>query len=183
MLLGCVVTGPSEVAQAAGLPVDYLELKGDMLCVEGAEFAALRDGLAATGLPCLAMTSPLPRRFGCRVVGPDADPVRALEVFTDMCDRGGSLGVQTVVLGSGQARSVPPGFDNDAAGRQFAEFVTEAAAHCAAHGQRLTLEPLNSTETNFVNSCAQARPVVDELGIGIAVDCFHVVSEGLSVSA
>jgi sugar phosphate isomerase/epimerase len=101
-----------------------------------------------------------------------------------MCDRGGSLGVRTVVLGSGQARNVPPGFSPEVARGQFLDFVTAAARHCAAREQRLTLEPLNSTETNFVNSCAQARPVVDELaGVRIAVDCYHVVSEGLSVSA
>lgn len=186
MLLGCVVRSPAEAEQAGDLPLDYLELKGDMLCVDASSFRALSARLRATGLPCAAMTSPLPRRFRCRVVGDDADATRALSVFRGMCGRAGSLGVRTVVLGSGQARFIPPGFPEDRALGQFQDFAAAAATVCAQHGMRLALEPLNRTETNFVNSCVQARAVIDGLehtGLLMAVDCYHIVSEGLSVAA
>ena len=184
-MLGCIVRDADEVALAADLPVDYLELKGDMLCVDAASRQALRNRLEAAGPPATAMTSPLPRRFGCRVVGDDANHARALDVFGDMCDRAAPLGVRTVVLGSGQARSVPAGFPMDRAVVQFRDFVTEAAAACRARGMALTLEPLAGIETNLVNSCAEARPLVDGLastGLRIAVDYYHVVTEGLSVT-
>ena len=183
--LGCIVRHPAEVEQAATLPVDYLELKGDMLCVDAAALADLNARVRATGLPALSMTSPLPRRFKCRVVGADADQERALEVFADMCDRATPFGVRTVVLGSGQARSIPAGFPREQALAQFREFIVRAADVCRARGMMLALEPLTAIETNFVNSCAEARPLVDELAdadVRIAVDCYHIVSEGLSVA-
>jgi sugar phosphate isomerase/epimerase len=179
------VSDAAEVEHAAGLPVDYLELKGDILCVDAASLRALGTRLQATGLPSTAMTSPLPRRFKCRVVGDDADHSRALSLFRDMCDRAGPLGVRTVVLGSGQARSVPPGFPPDRALGQFRDFVTDAAAVCGARGMVLALEPLTGIETNLVNSCSEARPLVDRLahtGLRMTVDCYHIVSEGLSVA-
>jgi sugar phosphate isomerase/epimerase len=186
MLLGCIVKDPGEVGHCAGLPVDYLELKGDMLCVDGPGLRDIGARLSDTGLPATAMTSPLPRHFRCRVVGDDADHARALEVFQVMCDRAAPLGVRTVVLGSGQARNIPPGFPPEKAVSQFGAFVTGATAQCASRGMTLTLEPLTAAETNFVNSCAQARPLVDALtgtGLRIAVDCYHVFCEGLSPTA
>ncbi|MFI1012780.1 sugar phosphate isomerase/epimerase family protein [Streptomyces sp. NPDC020965] len=187
MELGCVVRSAPEAERASGLPLDYLELKGDLLCVEPAELPALQARLRAAGLPIKAMTSPLPRRYKQRVVGPDADQTAALEVFRDMCDRGGAVGVRTVVLGSGQARHIPPGFSRDEALRQFRAFLVAAGTVCAERGMVLALEPLNATETNFVNSCAEARGVidgvVDTVDVRIAADCFHIMSEGLSIAA
>ncbi|MEW2523708.1 TIM barrel protein [Streptomyces sp. NPDC047071] len=185
MELGCVVRSAPEAEQAARLPLDYLEIKGDMLCVDGDEFTALCARLSAAGLPFKAMTSPLPRRYRCRVVGPEADHTAALEVFRDLCDRGAALGVRTVVLGSGQARGIPPGFSADRALRQFREFLARAHQECDRRGMTLALEPLNRTETNFVNSCAEAREVVDGLtgaDVRITTDCFHILSEQLPIA-
>ncbi|GHE70233.1 hypothetical protein GCM10018785_43420 [Streptomyces longispororuber] len=186
MELGCVVRGAPEAEQAAELPLDYLELKGDLLCVDRSELGALHRRLRAAGLPYQAMTSPLPRRFRCRVVGPDADHARALEVFRDLCDRGAALGVRVVVLGSGQARGIPAGFPAETALEQFRDFLGRARDTAAALGMTVALEPLNRTETNFVNSCAEARGVLDGLdghGVRITADCFHIMSEDLSVAA
>lgn len=186
MLLGCVVKTPAEVDRVARLPLDYLELKGDLLCTGQNSLRDLAGQLAGTGLPVEAMTSPLPRRFQCRVVGEDADPLRALTVFREMCGKAAALGVRTIVLGSGQARSVPPGFSRDEAMRQFTDFVAAAVPVCAERGMLLTLEHLNRSETNLVNSCRQAREVVADLrlsGLRIAVDCYHIVTEGLELAA
>ncbi|MEU5272469.1 sugar phosphate isomerase/epimerase family protein [Streptomyces hygroscopicus] len=185
MRLGCVVRSAPEAEQAAGLPLDYLEIKGDLLCADRADLLALNRRLRAVDLPYTAMTSPLPRRFACRVVGPDADHARALEVFTDLCDRGAALDVRIVVLGSGQARGVPPGFPSQGALAQFRDFLGRARDVAAERGMTVALEPLNRTETNFVNSCAEARSVIDGLdggGVRITADCFHIMSEGLSVA-
>jgi D-psicose/D-tagatose/L-ribulose 3-epimerase len=184
MLLGCIIKDAAEVPHTPDLPVDYLELKGDLLCADTATRRALGERLHQTGLPCAAMTSPLPRRFGCRVVGPDADHTRALHVFRDMCDRAAPFGVRTVVLGSGQARSAPGGFPVERAHTQLLEFMASSAALCNERGMTLTLEPLATIETNLVNSCVQARALVDQLrgaGVGIAVDYYHLLTEGLSV--
>ncbi|MFI8199448.1 sugar phosphate isomerase/epimerase family protein [Streptomyces sp. NPDC085942] len=184
MELGCVVRSAEEAEYAAGLPFDYGELKGDMLCVPPDDLAALTARLHSVRLPFKAMTSPLPRRYGCRVVGPEADHTGALKVFRDMCDRGAALGVRTVVLGSGQARHVPPGFPAQDADRQFRDFLLAASDVCAERDMTLALEHLNRTETNLVNSCTEARAVIDALeapGVRITADCFHLISEGLDI--
>jgi D-psicose/D-tagatose/L-ribulose 3-epimerase len=182
VLLGCIVKTADQAEYASGLPLDYLELKGEMLCVEPAELDALSARLRSAGLPIRAMTSPLPRRYGCRVVGDDADTGRALAVFREMIDKAAALGVEVVVLGSGQARSYPDTYDPDLARRQFLEFALTASALCAERGIRLTIEPLNRTETNLLNSCAETRELIEGTPLTIAVDCFHVVSEGLSIA-
>ncbi len=185
MQLGCVVRSAAEAEFVGAADLDYLELKGDMLCGEADAFRALSTRLRTVELPFTALTSPLPRRFGCRVVGLEADQARALDVFRNVCDRGGSLGVHTVVLGSGQARSIPRGFPAAQAVRQLQDFLLVAQDECARRGMTLALEPLNSTETNFINSCAEARVVIAglvESGVRLTVDCLHIVSEGLSVS-
>ena len=41
MLLGCIVRDAAEAETASELPLDYLELKGDMLCVEPARLPEL----------------------------------------------------------------------------------------------------------------------------------------------
>lgn len=184
MLLGCVVRNVSEAECACALPLDYLELKGDLLCVDPAELPALHARLRRLPLPVRALTSPLPRRMGCRVVGTDADAPRALAVFGGMADQAADLGAETVVLGSGQARSVPEGFPREEAVRQLQAFCAEAAALCERRGMTLALEPLNRTETNMVNSCVEARAIVDAVGapgLGMVVDCYHIVSEGLTL--
>jgi sugar phosphate isomerase/epimerase len=181
VLLGCIVKSAAQAESAGRLPLDYLELKGDMLCVDDAEWPALAARLDAVALPIRAMTSPLPRRYGCRVVGDDADPDRALAVFREMIDKAAGFGVEAVVLGSGQARSYPDRYDPDRARTQFLDFALAAHGYSAERGIRLTLEPLNRTETNLLNSCAQTRALIDGTPLTIAVDCFHIVSEGLSI--
>lgn len=186
MLLGCTVKSLEDVTLAHGLDVDYLELKGDALCVDDASLDALRRAVDATGLPVRALTSPLPRRYGCRFVGPQADPRDALEVFTTVTDLAAGFGVEVVVLGSGQARSVPAGFDRDEAMAQFRGFALDAADVCARRGVTLTLEPLAGVETNMLNSCGQAAALLADLpgaGVGITIDCFHVFSEGHTPAA
>lgn len=184
MRLGCVVRDAGEAELAAAHAVDYLELKGDVLGAAPPELRALEKGLSGTAVPVEAMTSPLPRSFGCRVVGPDADHRRALEVFRTVTGRGGDLGVRVVVLGSGQARAVPGGFPLSQAEDQFLAFVEQALEVCCAHGQSLAVEPLHRGETNLVNSCAQARDLLAGLDeVMITADCFHIVTEELDVVA
>jgi len=182
VLLGCIVKSAAQAESAARLPLDYLELKGDMLCVDAAQWPALSARLSSVALPIRAMTSPLPRRYGCRVVGDDADPDRALGVFREMIDKVAGLGVRVVVLGSGQARSYPDTYHPARARMQFLDFALAAHDYCAERGIQLTLEPLNRTETNFLNSCAETRALIEGTPLTIAVDCFHVVSEGLSIT-
>ncbi|MEY7971415.1 sugar phosphate isomerase/epimerase family protein [Saccharomonospora xinjiangensis] len=184
MRLGCVVRDIGEAELAAAHAVDYLELKGDVLCAELDELRTLQKGLLATGVPVETMTSPLPRRFGCRVVGPDADHRRALEVFRAMTERGGDLGVRMVVLGSGQARTVRDGFPVAHAETQFRAFVEQALEVCRERHQHLTVEPLHRGETNFVNSCAEARAMLADLDeVMITADCYHIVTEELDIVA
>ena len=180
MQLGCTVKTAGEAEQASALPLDYLELKGDALA-DSRAFSALKASPPDLRLSSAAMTSPLPRQYGCRVVGEDADPVRALSVFRDMIDKARSLGVEVVVLGSGQARTYPLNFSHTRAVRQFRQFALNAQLLCAERDMLLSVEPLCSRETNLINSCVDARDLIDETPLTVTVDCFHVFTEGLSI--
>jgi D-psicose/D-tagatose/L-ribulose 3-epimerase len=84
-----------------------------------------------------------------------------------------------VVLGSGGSRNIPDSIDRRAAEEQFARAVRTIRARGVEHGLEYILEPLNSAETNLLNSIAEAVEFIDrhELDIRLVADLHHVVQE------
>lgn len=181
MRIGCVVSDNEHIVWAEKCAFDYLELKGDFL------LKLSRDGTynrlrGFKSLSIEAMTSPLPREFGARIVGKDSNLKYALQIFTYMLDLAANLGIKKIVLGSGQARTIPEKFCPNRASEQFKDFVVEAKHLCISRDQKLTIEPLHSGETNFINSCVEAQNIIKDItDVSITADCYHIFTEQLSV--
>lgn len=182
MRIGCVISDSKHLVWIEGCTFDYLEIKGDFL------FHLYKNGnlksLLELGYISLeVMTSPLPREFGARIVGNDADHTYALKVFTQMVDLAAKIGIQKIVLGSGQARNVPKYFKKNCAYGQFIDFTNKAKHLCIDRNQILTIEPLHSGETNLINSCVEAQKIVNAVpGVLITADCYHIFTEQLSIN-
>ena len=95
-------------------------------------------------------------------------------------ERATELDGEIIVFGSGGARHVPEGFSRKRAHDQILEFLEAAANYARRHGLVIAIEPLNRSETNMINSIAEAVQFADELmqpEIQVLVDFYHQMLE------
>lgn len=126
-------------------------------------------------LPLPAANALLPPTL--KVVGPEADPGKLRRYMETVLRRAAAAGMETIVFGSGAARTVPASFDRGRARKQILEFAKMAADQAARHGIMLVAEPLNRGECNIVNSVSEALVYVKELNhpnFQCLVDSYHL---------
>ena len=173
----CVALDRLEVADTLGF--DYLEVPAQAVAALSAEdFNRLLARVKALRVPVRAANSFVPASV--RLTGPEADPVRQREYVVSCLDRLASLGVRTLVFGSGGARRVPGGFPRDRAAAQLVAFGRLAASEAATRGITIVLEPLRRQESNIVNSVGEALPIVravDHPAFRVLVDFYHLSEE------
>jgi len=162
----------------------------------GGEYCELGVGLTLPELPDPALDllehalaeSPLrPEAFNSFIpsslplCGEAVDWAR-VERYVDVAtDRMAQLGASVVVFGSGGARRCPEGFSHDEAAQQLRYFLGMAGTYCGRRGLKLCIEPLNSSETNMINTVAEAAVWARELGhpdVVVLADLFHMGVEG-----
>jgi sugar phosphate isomerase/epimerase len=176
--VGCLVRvqqpGGLEVMKAAGMEFVEVGLR-DVVALTDADFEALLARSRALSLPVRAAINFLPPDL--KVVGPQVDVAAQRTYLARAFARGQRLGLQTVVFGSGKARSFPDGFSPDQAFRQLVEFGRLVAAQAHKHAIVIAIEPLGPDETNTINDVAAAMRLVRAVGhrnFQIAVDYYHL---------
>jgi D-psicose/D-tagatose/L-ribulose 3-epimerase len=100
-----------------------------------------------------------------KITGPSVDPEGLARYIATVARRAASVGVKTLVFGSGAARAVPAGSD---------------LATAAAHGMMLVIEPLHRAECNIVNSVAEAARYARSVGhpnCQVLLDTYHLWME------
>ena len=78
-------------------------------------------------------------------------------------ERVSQLGTEVVVIGSSHARSIPEGMKPEVAEKQFSRILEICADLAAEYGIKVTVEPLNPLETNFVNTLADSLDLIDKI--------------------
>jgi len=163
------------LAAAAGY--DYMEsgVDGFLKPREGED--AFRAQLA------LWKTSPVPlRALNCFIPGDlkicsPVSPVKELYAYAETAlRRAGAAGIQTIVFGSGGARSIPEGYDRDRANEQLLAFCRFCAGQAERAGVTIALEPLNSKECNVITTVAEGAQLVRAVNhpsFRLLVDCYH----------
>lgn len=121
-----------------------------------------------------------------KVVGPEVDEEKGRVFLTHALARANRLGAKAVVFGSPGSRSIPAGFSAEKAEMQMVEFCRMAAEVISENnfGMKIALEHVNHTETNFLNTFAQALEMVrkvDRAEIALAADFYHFEMEHESV--
>lgn len=117
-----------------------------------------------------------------KVTGPDVDDRKSRAFLESALGRAEALGARAVVFGSPASRSIPSGF-SPAHGRDqmiaFCQLCAEVIRE-GGFGMRIAVEHVNHTETNFINTFAEALEIVRKVDcpeIGLTADFYHFAEE------
>ncbi|MDR0796168.1 MAG: sugar phosphate isomerase/epimerase [Tannerella sp.] len=141
-------------------------------------FAANLKSASESVLPALAANSFFPGDL--KLVGPDADPERAIRFAEIAMQRAKQIGTKTFVLGSGGARRIPDGFDSEKATGQFIDLCKQIALLGAKYDVVVVIEPLRKQETNFINTVRQGTAIaraVNHPNLCVLADFYHMLCE------
>lgn len=139
------------------------------------EFEPVREAFQALQIVPEAWNCLLPGDL--KVTGPEVDGYRLERYIRAAFRRIEELGGEIVVFGSGGARRVPDGFDREEAGHQIVQFLTMAGQVAGIHGITIAIEPLNSNESNIINSVTEAIQIAEDVGhpfVKVLADLYHM---------
>ena len=168
----------SWAAQAKAAGLEYLEAGVSSFLIPEAteeEFAANRARALASDPPMRTANGFFPSDI--ILVGPNADPDRAVRYAETAIRRASEIGIEILVLGSSRSRSIPEGFDRAAAETQFVDFLKRIAPAAEQYGVIVALEPLQTSETNFINTVKEGAEIARKAGsknICVIADLFHM---------
>ncbi len=173
------ICGVGWAGQAKAVGLDYLEAAvSSFLIPEASEedFAANRSQALASEPPIRTANGFFPSDI--ILVGPNADPDRAVRYAETAIRRASEIGIEILVLGSSRSRSIPEGFDRAAAEAQFVDFLKRIAPAAEQYGVIVALEPLQASETNFINTVREGAEIARRTGsknICVIADLFHMM--------
>lgn len=159
----------------------YLELYLSTEIVPGKEETIFASNLAA--LKAL----PIPTTFlngfiggDIPMVGPDAQHDKVEKWVRTAFPRARQLGVDIITIGSGGSRRCPQGFEPAKARAQFSQILGRIGPIARDHGLRLTIENLNTAETNICTSIAESVEVITAAGpdVFLTADLYHMMRDG-----
>jgi sugar phosphate isomerase/epimerase len=159
---------------------DFLEFGVSVVAPEEPEpvFERLQATLRGTHLAPECFSSFVPPDIA--LVG-EAREGRRIEAYVAVSARRvAALGGKIIVFGSGKARSIPQGVSRQTAEAHLLEFLNLAADHARTNGIRIAIEPMNRSESNAVNSLAEAVALAERVNrpeIGALVDFYHLDCE------
>lgn len=134
-------------------------------------------GLEVVGLHWLLVSPP-----GLYVNHPDAEVrARTAQYLAELVDFCADLGGRIMVLGSPKQRNVMEGLTLERAWELAQETLRPALERASFRGVTICPEALSPQETNFLNTAAQARRFVEEMGhpnLRMMLDVKAMSSEG-----
>ena len=164
-------------AKAAGF--DFAEVRiREFARLSDADFTKFAAGCRATGLPLTTGYWFLPNDL--KVVGPAVPTNEVVSYVQKALDRCQTLGVKTVVWGSGDSRRAPAGFSQEEAFQQLVGLGKRLAPEAQKRGITLVAEPLRKAESNTINSASEALQWVEAVGhpnFQMLVDIYHMNEE------
>jgi len=191
---GCCVAGGSFMPQGvASVETAYDIMKGgyDTAIRHGYDFAEATVGLimkltedelkraVESGLTFEVANSFIPPTLPiCETM--KTEPQK-LEAYVDEAMRRMNLlGCGIVIFGSGAARRIPEGMNVAAAQALLDEFIILCNKLAVKHNVIVALEPLNTGETNYMNSVADGYEIVKRLNLSnikLLADAYHMSKE------
>lgn len=142
------------------------------------EFNKLLEEAAKSPLPVKACNSFIPGNL--KSVGPDAVHPKILEFAETAFRRAQRAGVEIIVFGSGGSRSIPEGFPREKARAQFVDLCKKMSPIAQKYDVTIVLEPLNTTECNFINSVSEGGEIVKDINhpnFMLLADLYHMKME------
>lgn len=176
----CRSLADQKILEAGGCTYVEESVRGFLIPEEPDEkFQAKLLELKSSRLPVRACNGFLPGQL--KTVGPEAKHAEILVYAEKAFQRAASAGIETIVWGSGESRKIPDGFSRATAEEQFSDLAGKVASLAGRYGVVIALEPLNSGETNFINSLKEGTAVVEAVGhpsFKLLADIYHMLREG-----
>lgn len=172
-----VCTEPENAAVLADAGFEFVELHVQRHLKPEEDEAAFLPQLAriqAAALDCVAANCFIPAHL--KITGPQADLDALARYVKVACERAQRAGIETIVFGSGGARTIPDSFDRQQAWEQLVDFGRMLGPVAERHGVTIAVEPLNRGESNVLNGVSEgARYVreVDHPSVRLLVDGYH----------
>lgn len=179
MKIGCCsAIENAALLQEAGF--DYIECTVTSLAAEESDehFAPILAQYRASPLPTPVLNVFLPGDL--KVVGQAVDWLRVEKYVNSALARANQIGAGMIVFGSGRSRSIPDGFDRAEAWSQLVRFLQITADAADANDVVIVIEPLNTKESNVLNSVAEGVQLAQEVNrasIRVLADFYHMDEE------
>lgn len=169
----------AQIDALSDLMFDYAEFPfSEIALLSEPGFACFCEQTEQQKLACPVMTHLLPKNG--RVVDTD-DPFRPfVEYLTTGFNRARQLGTRIVILGNAGARNVNRGFSRELALSRLLAFCQAAANLASEYDISICLEPLNRTQSNLINTVAEAAEIAAAAGrpnFGLVWDYYHFLVE------
>ena len=182
MKIGVCTTDIKNAAFVKSLGYDFIEtsLSGLMQWSEE-EFAAALQIIDCAGIKVESVNGFFPGDM--EILNPERwGQVR--DYCVKALQRASLLGVQVAVMGSGSARRRPEGMDEVEYKQRLFSLLTIMGDEAARFGITITVEPLNSFETNAINLLSECVALIQELNhpsVKVIADFFHMYKGGEGV--
>lgn len=143
------------------------------------QFAKNTQLVKSVGVPVRSYTSFFPGDL--KSVGEETHHDAILQRTELALKRAKEVGSTNIVFGSGGSRRIPDGFDRQRAKLQHIELSKKMAPIAEKYGITISIEPLNRSETNFVNSLAEGAEIVEAVNnpwFRLLADIYHMKKDG-----
>ncbi|MBE6748643.1 MAG: sugar phosphate isomerase/epimerase [Ruminococcaceae bacterium] len=164
-----------EYAKKCGL--DYGETDfTDITLASDEDFNSFCENIKKLGLPVLSANHFLPGDL--KVVGENVDYKALTEFLEKGLKRASKLGIQSVVFGSGRARSFGDDYTVEKANEDMVKFLKEIVSPLASeYDVNVVIEPLSFPETSMIHTVKDGVDFAEKADFnhiyGLA-DLFHV---------
>lgn len=141
------------------------------------EFEARLEKLRRLPVACRFMNNFIDPKV--KLVGPEADHERGVAWSRVAFPRAAKAGVRHITIGAGRPRKVPEGFEAARAREQFSAFLGKILPLAQEQGITLSIENLNSGETNLGNSIAECLGIIEVAGpeMRLTADLYHMMRD------
>ena len=152
----------AEAAGYTGMEIAPFTLADDISLISEQDIADYRTAASDHGLEIVGLHWLLAKTEGYHLTSPD-DSVRVatIDYARQLADLCAALGGKIMVWGSPQQRSLEDGWDYGECVERAVEILQPAAEHCGDLGITIAMEPLASTETNFLNTAEETAALLD----------------------
>jgi len=144
-----------------GLEIAPFTLANSVTDISAAERRAIREAAARHSIAIAGIHWVLVKPEGLYINHPDRSlRERTADYFCDLVDFCADLGGKVMVVGSPKQRNVLPGVSREQASEWAAATFRNAVARAQRREVTICFEPLAPTETNFINTAAEALQFV-----------------------
>ncbi|WP_400246740.1 sugar phosphate isomerase/epimerase family protein [Niallia sp. JL1B1071] len=115
-----------------------------------------------------------------KIVGENVNNQRVKNYLSSALERVHRIGADTIVFGSGGARSLPKGFPKEKGAEQIVTFLSMVTDIAEQLNLTIVIEPLNKKESNVINSIPEAVEWTKKLNrksLKALADFYHMEEE------